>query len=282
MTQSIETVAVLPAYNEERTVGGVVSACMIAECVDAVIFVDDGSTDDTIHAAQTSAAQYENNKPFRMIHTYRNTGKAEAMISGFDTAQQVGGASLRTVVFLDTDISPLSSRLTPENRKLFSRNARAGRPSGAFDKTLAVHIEELVRPVSEGEEVMAIALLNRNPLVDWARLALGWGALSGCRAVSTAMLTSMLDECQQAGVTIHGWEIEAAMNTYTRKRYDENGQKLNRSIGKQLWPDVVNIGSRVKAGSFVGGAVRMFDVHRAALRGFAKFAAVFAVLENQH
>ena len=278
MNHSIETVAILPAYNEQHTVGDVVLACMIADRVDAVVVVDDGSSDDTANAAYAAGVSLNQSKPFEMMHTSNNSGKAEALFKGFRLANEIAGTSLSSLVFLDTDISPLSSRLTEGNRKLFSRRSGLILPSDAsapFSTLLAARIDELVAPVAEGGNVMEIALLNRNPAVDWLRLKLGWGALSGCRVVRADMFAEMLADCHQKGVDIHGWEIEAAMNTFTRKRRNEDGQKLNKSIGKQPWPDVVNVGSRVKAGSFPAGLKRMMHVHGNALKGFVKYDAVF-------
>ncbi len=278
MTQTIETVAILPAYNERQTVGDVVSACMIADLVDAVVFVDDGSSDDTSGVAYAAGALQGKSKLFEILHNPNNTGKAEAMIKGFRLAREIGGASLETLLFLDTDISPISSRDTEGNRKLFSRRPASTTHAQAIDPfkdTLAARIDELVMPVKAGDSVMEIALLNRNPTVDWLRLKLGWGALSGCRAVNASLFAKMLGECQELGIDIHGWEIEAAMNTYTRKRCDSDDRKLNKSIGKQLWPDVVNVGSRVKAGSLSAGIRRMLEVQGSALRGFIKYDAVF-------
>lgn len=277
MTQTIETVAILPAYNEQQTVGDVVSACMIADCIDAVVFVDDGSSDDTREFAYAAATSAWAGKPFQMIHTLDNLGKAEALIRGFRLAGELAGASLSTLVFLDTDISPISSRYTEENRKLFSprRSVPQHTQAKPFDLLLAARVDCLVEPVSSGNNVMEIALLNRNPPIDWLRLKLGWGALSGCRAVRADMFAEMMADCNRKGVNIHGWEVEAAMNTFTRKRHGENGRKLNKAIGKQPWPDVVNVGSRVKTGSLSAGLRRMMHVHGNALKGYIKYDAVF-------
>lgn len=276
MTQCIETVAIVPAYNEHRTVGDVAEGCLFAVQIDAVIVVDDGSTDGTAKAAYDALAS-ETEKPFEVIRHDTNMGKSEAILTGYNKAQELAGTALKTLVFLDSDLSPLSSRYTAENKKLWGRTSDFLEqiPELPFAEVLAGHINELVEPVKGGDEVMSIGLLNRNPVIDRLRLALGWGALSGCRAINAAMFDSFLDECVSSGTKLHGWEIEAALNTYTRKRLDENGRKLNRSIGKHLWDDVVNIGSRVKAGSITQGIKRMLKAQGGAARAFVKYAVVF-------
>lgn len=81
----------------------------------------------------------------------------------------------------------------------------------------------------------------------------------------------MLANIARRGLTIKGWQIEAAMNTYYRKTKDADGVKFNRSIGKLMMQDVVNVGSRVKAGGMTKGIIRMASIHGQALWGLAKF-----------
>ena len=120
-----------------------------------------------------------------------------------------------------------------------------------------------------GEEVMAIGMFHRNNFIDWLRLRLNYGALAGTRAVDIDLWERMTQDFKHKRP--QGWEMEAALNTYTRLVKDEDGIKLNRKIGKVLMPEVVNIGSRVKTGSLRRGLVRMFNIHTSALLGFAKF-----------
>ena len=44
--------AIVPAYNEERTIGMVVEALLDCPAIDEIIVVSDGSTDQTVQVAQ--------------------------------------------------------------------------------------------------------------------------------------------------------------------------------------------------------------------------------------
>ncbi len=66
------TVAVIPAYNEELTIGSVV--ILTKPYVDHVIVVDDGSSDRTASIAMEAGAE--------VVRMDRNSGKAKAVHVG--------------------------------------------------------------------------------------------------------------------------------------------------------------------------------------------------------
>lgn len=72
----IRTVAVVPAYNEERFIGSVILKAK--EFLDEVIVVDDGSEDDTALIAKAAGAT--------VISHAQNMGKGVALTTGFDAA----------------------------------------------------------------------------------------------------------------------------------------------------------------------------------------------------
>jgi glycosyltransferase involved in cell wall biosynthesis len=82
--------AVIPAYDEDRFIGSVVLKAL--RFVDAVIVVDDGSTDETASLAEAAGA--------RVIRQARNLGKAAALNAGFEVARELGALA---VVLLDGD-----------------------------------------------------------------------------------------------------------------------------------------------------------------------------------
>jgi len=65
--------ALIPAYNEELTIGTIILLCR--EYVDEVIVVDDGSTDRTAKVAEVAGA--------RVIRHEKNRGKGAALKTGF-------------------------------------------------------------------------------------------------------------------------------------------------------------------------------------------------------
>lgn len=86
------TTAVLPAYNEAKTVGDVVDAAEGANLVDHVLVVDNGSTDDTGRVAKEHGAE---------VIFHPQGGKGEAMAAG------VAATAAGLLVFLDTDLTGL-------------------------------------------------------------------------------------------------------------------------------------------------------------------------------
>lgn len=66
--------AIIPAYNEEHTIGAVIQAIRNAKTVDEIIVVSDGSTDRTASVAAREGA--------RVIVSSSNFGKGDAMQRG--------------------------------------------------------------------------------------------------------------------------------------------------------------------------------------------------------
>jgi glycosyltransferase involved in cell wall biosynthesis len=87
---AVKTLVIIPAYNEERFIGSIVLKAR--HCVDAVIVVDDGSTDDTGKIAEAAGA-------IVVRHTH-NRGKGAALNTGFRKARELGA---EVVALLDGD-----------------------------------------------------------------------------------------------------------------------------------------------------------------------------------
>jgi glycosyltransferase involved in cell wall biosynthesis len=88
--RSDPTVALIPAYNEERFIGSLVLAA--SAYADLVIVVDDGSCDRTVEIAKKAGAT--------VIQHQVNQGKAAAVNTGFNYVCQLNPAA---VVMLDGD-----------------------------------------------------------------------------------------------------------------------------------------------------------------------------------
>ncbi len=91
-----ETVAaIIPAYNEAKTIGEVVRVACVSPFIDEVIVVSDGSTDDTVSSAKKAGA--------RVLSLRKNVGKGEAMMKGLLSTH----ASV--ILFLDADLLGLTT-----------------------------------------------------------------------------------------------------------------------------------------------------------------------------
>lgn len=94
---SIEKIsAVIPAYNEARTIGAIILELRKCSLVDEIIVVDDGSDDDTAEVSRTAGA--------RIISRKNNSGKATAMEAGVKTAKN------SIVMFVDADITGFTTQ----------------------------------------------------------------------------------------------------------------------------------------------------------------------------
>ena len=98
MTRAEDVAAVVPAFNEEKTVGAVVRALKACPLIGEVVVVSDGSTDRTEEEAVRAGAD-------RLLRLPENVGKGEAMRRGAD-AVKAG-----TLFFCDADLLGFS----PEN-----------------------------------------------------------------------------------------------------------------------------------------------------------------------
>ncbi len=87
--------AIIPAFNEERTIGDVVGAVRRCHLVDDVIVVSDGSRDATVEAARRHGA--------RVIELHENLGKGGAITAG------LGATDAQVILLLDGDLVGLSS-----------------------------------------------------------------------------------------------------------------------------------------------------------------------------
>lgn len=89
-------IAVIPAYNEENQVAGVLSAVTKVDLIDKVILVNDGSTDKTTKVAERF--------PVVLIDHKINHGKGCALQSGINLAVK---DKVDIFVFLDADLIDL-------------------------------------------------------------------------------------------------------------------------------------------------------------------------------
>ncbi|MBI4136774.1 glycosyltransferase [Candidatus Roizmanbacteria bacterium] len=104
---------IIPAYNEEKTVGRVLSVLVSTPGIDEIICVNDGSTDRTGEIVRSFLK-------VRLISFRKNKGKSDAIGEG------IRKASGDIVVFLDADLEGLNSHHVAKlTRPLIERKADA-------------------------------------------------------------------------------------------------------------------------------------------------------------
>lgn len=147
----LKVLAVIPCFNEQQFIGGVVSKAR--RYVDQVIVIDDGSTDDTARVAQAAGAE--------VIRHETRKGAGAATKSGFQAAKE---SNTDILVTLDGDgqhnpddipkllapilnneadlvigsrflpLSTLDSGLGTPNSQLSTRNSQLGTPIPRYRK----------------------------------------------------------------------------------------------------------------------------------------------------
>lgn len=168
--QSRRALALVAARNEEGRVGAAVRSLLDRGCIDRVVVVDDGSSDETAGEASLAGA--------RVLRLGRNRGKGGALSAALGRLVADGDlAAEETVCFVDGDTA-----------------ATAGR------------VGDLVEAVVAGRADMAIAVLPRPAHGGGFGLVLGlarWGVrrltgrrldapLSGQRALNADTLRAVL------------------------------------------------------------------------------------------
>lgn len=88
----IKVSCIIPAYNEEKTIAGVINVCLETPEIDEVIVVNDGSKDKT----KEKITQFKDK--IRIINLLKNAGKGHALVQGIKRAKN------ETLLFLDSDL----------------------------------------------------------------------------------------------------------------------------------------------------------------------------------
>ncbi len=122
---------IIPALNEEKTIGQVVRYCLSEPAVSEVIVVDDKSEDDTVAIAQAAGAK---------IIFSLNRGKGISMKEG------VNASTNELIVFLDADIDPYPEKsITKLTAPLLSDDADFVK--GAFNRNAGRVTELVAKPL---------------------------------------------------------------------------------------------------------------------------------------
>ncbi|MGB4181798.1 MAG: glycosyltransferase family 2 protein [Dethiobacteria bacterium] len=152
----MDVAAIVPAYNEEKTIGAVLGVLTKCRLINEVIVVSDGSTDDTVKIA----LQFDG---VQVVELPENRGKGGAMKAGLEqTAAEI-------VLFLDADLIGLTedhvnALLQPvlENQALMSL--------GVFEKgRIATDLAQKVAPYLSGQRALQRDLLRDLSDLDLTR-----------------------------------------------------------------------------------------------------------------
>lgn len=147
--------AVIPAYNEESTIGEIVRAVRHVPEISEVLVVSDGSTDGTAQAAQNAGA--------RVIRLAVNVGKGGAMMAG------VKSTEAEILLFLDADLIGLTSEHILDLLKPVCAG-RAEMTIGIFeDGRLATDLAQFIAPYLSGQRAVRRSLFARLPDLDMTR-----------------------------------------------------------------------------------------------------------------
>lgn len=136
----MKVAAVIPALNEETTIGEIVSTLCKVEEITQVIVVSDGSEDRTAENARLAGAV--------VIEHAVNQGKAAAMKTGFQTIEAP------VVLFLDADLTGLQpshvrALITPV------LDGQADMTIGIFgDGRVATDLAQIVAPYLSGQRAV--------------------------------------------------------------------------------------------------------------------------------
>lgn len=87
---------VIPAYNEEKTIGNVIECAKNVDLIDEIIVISDGSVDETANISKSLGV--------RTIELNQNCGKGAALVTG---AENSNGDIL---IFLDADLIGLNEK----------------------------------------------------------------------------------------------------------------------------------------------------------------------------
>jgi glycosyltransferase involved in cell wall biosynthesis len=95
----IHIAAIIPTFNEERNVSGVLETLRASDLLDEIIIVDDGSTDKTVEIIQEFALT---DGRIQVIKHEQNQGKGQAIFTGW------AATSAPYLLLLDADLHDLT------------------------------------------------------------------------------------------------------------------------------------------------------------------------------
>ncbi|MBT9172663.1 MAG: Poly-beta-1,6-N-acetyl-D-glucosamine synthase [Syntrophomonadaceae bacterium] len=146
---------IIPAYNEEKTIGAVLSILTRSQEISEIIVVNDGSSDRT--------GQVAANYGVTLIQLPENRGKGGAVKAGLDSTQA------EIILFLDADLIGLN---TGHVNQLLAPvvSGQAAMSIGLFEKgRIATDLAQKVAPYLTGQRAVRRSVLEQVNDLDITR-----------------------------------------------------------------------------------------------------------------
>lgn len=150
-----KVVCIIPAFNEEKTIGGIIDVVKQVKTIDDIIVVSDGSADNTAEIAM--------GKNVTTIVHNENKGKGAALKTGFDKT------NAGILVFLDADLIGLTKEHIEDliNPVL---NDEADMSIGIFASgRLTTDLAQIVTPFLSGQRAMKREIIQNIDNIDITR-----------------------------------------------------------------------------------------------------------------
>jgi polyisoprenyl-phosphate glycosyltransferase len=155
----MKTAAIIPAYNEEKTINDVLAVMKTTDLIDEIIVVSDGSEDETVKVAG-------NHDGVLIIDLLNNRGKGGAVQAGLDHC------SAEVILIVDADLIGLT---TEHVEALLSpvMNEEALMSVGLFEKgRVATDLAQKMAPFLSGQRALKRELLENISDLDLSRFGL--------------------------------------------------------------------------------------------------------------
>lgn len=167
--------AVIPAFNEERTIAKVVRG--VRKYVDEVFVIDDSSDDRTVEMAKEAGAKVVRHKINRGVGAAQRTGYRIALMEGYDIVVQIDADGQHNPDFVPVMVDKvlggadivIASRFMNESYRNYSFTRRAG--IIFFTKFVSVFGGVEITDVTSGFRAYsrkALEVLGRLPDRNWA------------------------------------------------------------------------------------------------------------------
>lgn len=151
--------AIIPAYNEEKTIENVLIALKKSELVDRIIVISDGSDDQTVNTVMQQ-------KDVEVIELLQNRGKGGAVKAGLDRCTD------EIILILDADLIGLNTGHIKDLLKPVIEE-KAEMSVGIFEKgRVATDIAQKMAPFLSGQRALKRDLLENISDLDLSRFGI--------------------------------------------------------------------------------------------------------------